>query len=329
MTSGPIVVLGSMNRDLVVRTEQLPRPGETVLGDAFGMHHGGKGLNQAVAAARAGARVSMLGGVGDDEHGGALTAFLGREGVDCGGVSVHPGVPSGVALITVDAQGENCIVVAPGANGRTTAERVDRSRDTLASAKLVLSQLEVPIESVERASEIAQEHGVPFWLNAAPAPTRPDRNLDRILGRCELLLVNEHEAAALLGLAQGLEAGHGVEDIEAFDGLRRIRTLGVSGIVMTRGSRGALASVGSQEFEVRAPSVSVQDTTGCGDAFVGALAAARVHGLDWQVAVQRACAAGACAATVPGAATSLPRASEIDHLLRKPSNPLDPCDPPA
>jgi ribokinase len=279
-----IAVLGSLNMDLTVRTPRLPAAGETLTGTGFSTSPGGKGANQAIAAARAGGRVRMIGAVGADEFGSALVDALAGAGVDTGRVRRVEG-PTGIALITVDAAAENAIVVVAGANGTLTGLDDDDAA-VIAAADLLVLQLEVPLATVTRAAQVAAAAGVPVLLN--PSPSRPLP--PELLAAVSILVVNETEAAALA--ADEIPGGGHV-----------VTTLGAAG-AWYRGPGGASAAAA-------APRVEPVDTTGAGDAFAGALAVAWCRGDDPAAALRWACAAGALATTVPGAAA--PFAAEIDR----------------
>ncbi|SNT39280.1 ribokinase [Asanoa hainanensis] len=290
-----VVVVGSTNLDLVVTTPQLPRPGETVLGEDFRTVPGGKGANQAVAAARAGADCAFVGAVGSDDFGVRLRDSLVAASVDVRGLRTVPG-PSGVALIAVDQAAENFIVVAPGANG-ALADLTDDDRAAIGAADVLLLQLEVPLPTVVAAAGAARAAGTTVVLNAAPAASLPAELLDLV----DLLVVNEHEAAVVSRAAEPLDA------------LLEL----VPRVVMTLGARGALyADRFGRRLEVPAPRIEAVDTTAAGDAFTGALAvgwaeqgeAAIAHTLRW------ACAAGAACAERAGASSALPDRATIDAL---------------
>jgi ribokinase len=268
-----LVVLGSVNMDLIVRTGHLPEPGETVQGRDFVTLPGGKGANQARAAARAGGRVSFVGAVGTDEFGPMLAATLATQGVSIDRLCRVPG-PSGIAVITVDDNAENSIVVVPGANGQVRLAEADAA--LIREAAMLLLQLEIPLPTVLAGATAAAAAGVPVLLNPSPAYPLPPE----LLGRVTILVLNQGEAA-LLGEAALEKIPH------------VITTLGASG-VRYRGPDGSTS-------DVPAPPVVAVDTTGAGDAFTGALAVAWVQGLDPLRAARRACSAGALATTYPGA----------------------------
>ncbi len=284
--SGRVLVLGSLNLDVVVRCARRPEPGETVLGDDLARGAGGKGANQAAAAAAAGARTDLLGLVGDDAEGRMLRAQLEQEGVSLEWVSASGDSPTGTALITVDARGENSIVVVPGANARLGVEDVDRARGAIESVEVLLMQLEVPLEPVAYAARVAPKT-TRVILNASPVRPLPDD----LLSRADPLVVNRVEAEALLGAGSP-----GVE--EAALGLL---ALGVRSAVVTAGADGALYVDASRQLAIRPPEVTVVDSTGAGDAFAGAHAAAFASDAPIEHALRVAVDAGARAVGHRGA----------------------------
>jgi ribokinase len=294
-----LLVVGSANADLVIGVERRPAAGETVLGSDLVVHPGGKGANQAVAAARLGARTALLARVGDDAHGRLLLDSQRAAGVDTAGVLVG-GAPTGVALITVDPSGDNSIVVSPGANGRLTPEDVQSAGNLLAISRVVSAQLEIPLETVvEVVRNLAP--GSRFVLNPSPPRALPAE----VLAACDPLIVNEHEARVIVGE----DLGDSPEDWAS-----ALLALGPRSVVITLGARGAL--VASAEGAARVPSVKVEtvDTTGAGDAFTAALAWRL--GLDEPLAEAAAYAArvGAAAVTRAGAQESFPTAEEVASL---------------
>jgi ribokinase len=280
--------------DLVVSTERLPSPGETILGSDFQRFGGGKGANQALAAARMGASVTLVGKVGTDEPGRALVGDLLRAGVEISWIGRSEG-PTGTAVITVDGQGTNTIVVVPAANATLTPDDVEAAREVIAASDAVLTQLEVPIETVVAAATMARAAGVPLFLNPSPVQPLPPEVFDGLA----FLVVNETELAALT---------EGIGDPS------RLLARGVQRIVLTLGEHGARLIDGAGSRDVapfRVPSV---DTTAAGDAFLGALAATLTErGLD--AALETASAAGALATTRMGAQPSLPTVHEVDAFL--------------
>lgn len=309
-----IVVVGSTNLDLVTTTPTLPRPGETVLGHDFTSVPGGKGANQAIAAARAGAQSLFIGAVGDDRFAEQLRDSLGAENVDLSLLRTLPG-PSGVALIAVDDEGENTIVVAPGANARFT-ELTETDRTAIAEATAVLLQLEIPLETVIEAATVARAAGVQVLLNAAPAQTLPAE----LLAVTDMLIVNMLEAEIILGYADSSArrspsaSARGMLAYGLLEELRRI----VPRVVLTVGADGAYYTDQKGGWlHVPAPKVEAVDTTAAGDAFVGALAVALGAGKSIGPALSWACAAGAICATRPGASRSLATFAEIDRLAAR------------
>jgi ribokinase len=290
-----VLVVGSINMDLVVETDAFPRLGETLFGRSFATHAGGKGANQAVAAARLGAQVAFLGRVGDDVFGRELKARLAAEGVDTRWVSETSAVSTGVAAITV-CDADNAIVVVAGANARLSPTDVDAADAAFAGADVVLAQLEVPLATVLHAAQLAARHGKPFVLNPAPAVLLPQA----LLAHCTLLTPNEYELATALGQPEA-----------------RWRDLlaGLPGrVVMTKGREGAYFSDsgGGIRHQHGFP-VQPVDTTGAGDTFNGALVAFWALGLA--EAVRRGCAAGALSVTAPGAQGGMPTLAELEAFL--------------
>jgi ribokinase len=304
----PIVVVGSINMDLVCRTPRLPLPGETVLGGGLAAIPGGKGANQAVAAARLGGLVHLVGRVGGDDFGLRLLEGLSESGVETGRVNVSAGAPSGVALILVDGRGENSIVVAPGANHRLAPRDIDAARSLIARASVVVFQLEIPLKAVERAVELCRRNGVPAILDPAPTPAS---GLPASLYRVDLLTPNRGEAEALTGLriTSLREAERAARDLQA----RGART-----VVLKLGSKGALYLGEDGRCRASPPyRLKVVDTTAAGDAFTAALAVARSRGWPLERAVRFANAAGALACAVRGAQPAMPRLRAVKRLLEK------------
>jgi ribokinase len=285
VTRFDVCVVGSANLDLVVETERHPKPGETVLASTYAEHPGGKGLNQAVAAARSGARVVFVGALGDDDAGRRLAAVMADESIDAT-KSVTVGAPTGRAVIVVDESGENSIVVVPGANQQVALPH------PLPPAAVMLAQLEIPLDVVTAAFQDAHERGVTTVLNPAPAAQLPDQ----LLRRCDVIVPNQHEAELLAGPDALLEAGCGV-------------------VIVTRGGDGVDVHTARGVTHVDTPAVEVVDTTGAGDAFCGALAARLAGGHELIESVRWAAAAGALATTRRGAVPSQPRADEIESML--------------
>jgi ribokinase len=293
-----IVVVGSCNLDLVVGVDHVPQVGETVMGSDVQRYPGGKGANQAVAAARLGCRVAMVGRVGDDEAGALLREALEADGVDTSALLTTPGVPSGTALIAVQDDGDNAIVVSPGANARVSPQ--DVAIPVVAEAELVLMQGEVPIEAVLEAARVAA--GRVIW-NPAPAPTEVPLEL---LDQVDIVVPNQTELAQLTG-------HRGPIDPETAIGLAR--RLPSSAVVVTLGADGALVVVDEDAVHVTAPRVTPVDTTAAGDAFCGALATGLATDDDLVAAVKWACRVGAAATLRRGAQPSLPTAAEVEALV--------------
>ncbi len=295
-----IVVVGSANMDLVVRTERPPRPGETVQGSEFHVIPGGKGANQAVAAARQGARTAFVGRVGDDAFGARLREGLAAEGVDTSFLKTTPDVPSGVAVITLDGAGQNSIVIAPGANGRLSMADIDEARGLIAAADMLVCQLEIPFAAVVRAMETAREAGTAVAFNPAPAsPLGPE-----VLSLADHLVVNESEAALLSGLA--VENAAGAERAAA-----RLCELGAETVLATLGGDGVVVAGREGVFHEPAQRVDVVDTTAAGDTFMGAFAAAIIRGEPLRGAVGVAQRAAALAVSRLGAQPSIPTLEEM------------------
>jgi ribokinase len=300
-----VVVVGSLNMDLIIRAPRIPRPGETLLGGTFHTAPGGKGANQAVAAGRLGGRVSMVGRVGADDFGPALRAELAAAGVDHRHVSEDPDAATGVALIVVDDAGENSIVVASGANMRLTAEDVQGCTEVIAAADVLLLQLECPLRAIQKAIETARSHGVTVVLNPAPARKLPAE----VLRGIDVLIPNESETALLTGRAPQ-------SDAEFKQAARQLLAQGVGIVVLTLGGRGAMLATPRDATLVPAFPVSPVDTTAAGDAFVGGFAVALGEGKSLPEAVRWGNAAGALATTRLGAQPSLPGREEVEGLLR-------------
>ena len=299
-----IIVAGSINMDLVTRAP-IPRPGETVIGGDLHAFPGGKGANQAVAAARMGGQVTMIGRVGEDAFGKQMRAALEEDGVDTAFVLPTAGTPTGVALIVVDEQGQNSIVVTPGANGRLTPADIDAAAEAIAAADVLLLQLEVPLETVQRATGLAAQHGLKVILNPAPAAPLPQD----LLSKVDILIPNEIEAAALSGLPSGSTA-----ELQA--AAANLLEQGAGAVILTLGDRGALLVDGKSKTLLPAFAVkNVVDTTAAGDAFAGALAVAVSEGLTLPEAISWAAGAGALAVTKAGAQPSLPTRTEVQRLL--------------
>lgn len=296
-----ILVFGSLNMDLLFHVERLPAPGETVLGPSYQIQPGGKGMNQAVAAARAGAAVEMVGCLGSDGFGDSLLAMLKAEGIGTDNV-VRAAAPTGCASVMIDAEGRNQIVVASGANNLARADQVPDT--VLGPTTTVVLQMEVPVEENWRLLARAKLRGSRTILNVAPFAPVPAASL----AQCDIVLLNELEASQLAGSSA------------AFDALARDLALRSRGIcVITLGGQGSVAARDGEIIVTPAMPIVPVDTTGAGDAFTGVLAAALDDGHDLALALRRANIAGALACTAIGAQASLPRAPEIEAGLASPS----------
>jgi ribokinase len=297
-----VVVVGSINMDLVVRSPRFALAGETILGHTFDTIPGGKGANQAVAARRMGAEVAIVGRVGDDEFGQTLRRNLAAEGINTECLQITPSESTGVALITVDDNGENTIIVVPGANGRLTVDDIEGARDLIAGADILLMQLEIPLPVVERAAQIASESGVTVMVNAAPARTLPGA----LLSTVDYLVVNETEALLVAGTTTGSHE----------EAARTLLSTGVRNVVVTLGPEGSLL-VASDAPSVAVPAYRVRpvDTTAAGDGFAGAFAVALADGVPAAEALRWGNAEGALAVTREGAQPSLPTRSEAEEFM--------------
>ena len=310
-----IVVVGSLNMDLVVGVPRFPVAGETLLGGDYARHPGGKGANQAVAAARAGGAVAMVGRVGADAFGDALTRGLRADGVRTDDVLALPDAPTGVAFISVDPGAQNTIIVAPGANARLAPDDLDNAH--FAGARIVLLQLEVPLETTLRAARLGRAAGARVVLNLAPAQPLTAAQLADV----DLLLVNETEAAGLTGIAVDEVARAPERAAAALTALvpAAVLTLGAAGAAWAEAAAGAESSAGASAPAatglVPGFAVDAVDTTAAGDAFAGALAVRLAGGAALADAVRFANAAGALAATKAGAQPSLPSAGELNAFL--------------
>ncbi|MCW2902941.1 MAG: ribokinase [Streptosporangiaceae bacterium] len=304
-----LVVVGSVNADLVIRVDRRPAPGETVIGSDLETYPGGKGGNQAVAAARLGARVAILGRVGEDEHGRFLTEALGRAGVDVSGLLPTPG-PSGVALVTVGPEGDNSIIVSPGANRHVSPADVARAGPSLEAAKVVSLQLEIPTPAVSAAARAAHTAGARVVLNLSPPQPVPGE----LLRLCDPLVVNEHEAAFLLGSPHRTDGPDHRERADRRQRAKALVALGARSVVITLGPAGAVVAQGPDVIAVPSPPVEVVDTTGAGDAFTGALCWRLAVGDDLVSAARFAVRVGAAAVRRPGAQSSFPTRAELREL---------------
>jgi len=301
---GRIVVLGSLNVDLVARVPHLPRPGETIMAESLHTFPGGKGANQAAAAARLGGKVAMIGRVGDDAFGTMLVESLRRDGVDVSGVARDARAPTGTALILVDPQGQNVITVAAGANALLGEDEVRRALEAVDPTGLLVLQLEIPPEVAGAAIEGARRNGIRTLLNAAPAG-RLDPSL---LAGLDVLVTNEPETAALVGRP--------VDDTRSAEHAAiELHQRGVQLAVVTLGAAGSVFCLDGSAEQVEPFTVTAVDSTAAGDAFVGALAVALNEGVAVPRALRLANAAGAGAAGTVGAQSSLPRRDDLERLF--------------
>jgi ribokinase len=297
-----IVVLGSLNMDLVAVVPRLPGPGETLLGSRFFTAHGGKGANQAYAAAKLGGHVAMLGRVGSDEYGREMRANLQAVGCDVTGVEAVDGA-SGVAMIWVAESGQNSIVVVPGANQRYLPGDLRRDDARLAEAQFVLLQLESPAATVLEAARRAKQHGAQVILDPAPALPNLPPELFKLV---DVLTPNESEAAHLIG-----RPAADLKTDEATSIARKLQSLGPRTVIIKMGSQGCLLAEGRQVRQIPAPSVQVVDTTAAGDIFNAALAVARTEGASLDSACEFAVRAAAVSVTRFGAQPSVPSRDEV------------------
>lgn len=298
--SAKVVVIGSLNMDLVTRAPRLPKGGETLIGQSFATVSGGKGANQAVAAARLGAQVSMIGCVGNDAYGEALRGALLAEQIDCQAVSTVGG-SSGVALIVVDDSSQNSIVIVPGANGALTAEAIDRFDSVIRAADVLICQLEVPDASVGHALKRGRELGKTVILNPAPV-SRPLPS--DWYASIDYLIPNESEASALSGLS--------VDSLESAQAAAtRLMAMGAGKVIITLGAQGSLFADGQRFEHFPALVVNAVDTTAAGDTFVGGFAAALAAGKDEAQAIRFGQVAAALSVTRAGAQPSIPALSEV------------------
>lgn len=296
-----IIVVGSANTDMVVKTDQHPKPGETKMGGEFFMNAGGKGANQAVAAARLGGNVAFVAKVGNDIFGKQTLDGLTNENIDTSHVFIDDIAPSGTALIIVNAVGENSIVVAPGANAKLNTEDV-KAIATLKDTAFILMQLEIPIETISAVIEAAKINGTHVILNPAPAQQLSDAILDGLF----LLIPNESEASYLTGIQ--------VTDLaSASKAADAILEKGVSHVIITLGKQGAYFKSSMRELLIPAPSVIAADTTAAGDTFCGALTVALTEEKDWEDAIRFAITAASISVTRMGAQASVPFRNEITN----------------
>jgi ribokinase len=299
-----ILVIGSLNMDLVVIASRHPRIGETILGTSFNTFPGGKGANQAIAAARLGASVQMIGCVGEDAFGQALLDNLSKNRVDCTHLKTSNTSSSGTALITVDQTGRNSIIVVPGSNHDLLPSDLDSLENEISSAGMVILQMEIQLETVWKSIRMAKKHAVPVLLNPAPANSIPDEYLNGL----DYLVPNESELNSLTGLPTNTLP-------EISKAINILISKGVKRVILTRGELGCYYM--DRETAVQIPSLKVNpvDTTGAGDAFIGGFAYSLVLGETIQEALKTGVTAGAMAVTKAGAQTSFPTRQEFEDFL--------------
>ncbi len=301
-----IVVIGSSNTDMVVKSSRIPQPGETVLGGTFMLAAGGKGANQAVAAARLGGDVIFITRLGKDIFSEQALENFKRDQIDTTGITRDPDHPSGVALIMVDEHGENIISVAPGANMQLRPEHVENLRDQIIDSQIILMQLEIPLSVVESAARLGKQQQISVILNPAPATTLPPD----LLANISILTPNRTEAELLSGSAI-------TDEKSAILAARKIQEMGVQSIILTMGSQGALVVHQNEAVMIPAFPIHPVDTTAAGDAFNGALAVALAQHKSLLEAVRFANAVAALAASKMGAQPSLPYKNEVENFLQR------------
>ncbi|MDM5113954.1 ribokinase [Aeromonas salmonicida] len=299
-----LVVLGSVNADHVLRVPHFPRPGETLTGHSYQVVPGGKGANQAVAAARLGAPVSFIARIGDDAIGQQMRQGFEQDGIDVSAVELDETLPTGIAIIYVSDEGENSIGISAEANGALSPAMVKRHEAMIADAHTLLLQLEVPLESVFEAAKLARSHGTRVVLNPAPARPLPAE----LLALVDLITPNQTEAELLTGVKVSDEAS-------AAQAAARFHQMGISDVMITLGSQGVYCSNAKQRQLIPGFRVEAVDTTAAGDTFNGALLAAELAGADFNAAVRFAHGAAALSVTKFGAQSSIPSKVEVDAFL--------------
>ncbi|WP_033138671.1 ribokinase [Aeromonas finlandensis] len=299
-----LVVLGSVNADHVLRVPHFPRPGETLTGHSYQVVPGGKGANQAVAAARLGAPVSFIARIGDDAIGHQMKTGFAKDGIDVSAVELDDTLPTGIAIIYVSDEGENSIGISAEANGALSPDVVARHETLIGDAHTLLLQLEVPLESVHEAARLARAHGTRVVLN--PAPARPLSS--ELLALVDLITPNQTEAELLTGVKVTDEAS-------AREAANRFHQMGITDVMITLGAQGVYCSNKQQQQLIPGFRVDAVDTTAAGDTFNGALLAAELAGADFNTAVRFAHGAAALSVTKFGAQSSIPGKSEVDTFL--------------
>ncbi|KGF41714.1 ribokinase [Prevotella denticola DNF00960] len=298
-----IVIVGSANTDMVISTDHFPLPGETLMGKNFMINYGGKGANQAVAAARMGGQTVFIGKVGDDNFGNSIITNLISEGININHLHRTQESPTGVALITTVPSGENSIIVNAGANGQLKAEDIQSSEDVIAQAGIVLMQLETPVATLIEAARLGKKHGAFTILNPAPAPVTPLPQ--ELLENIDLLIPNETETCSISGVE--------IKDEDtAMQAINTIQKMGVKNIIITVGSKGAIAKMDKKLITVPAFKVKAIDTTAAGDTFCGALSVALSEGKDIEAAIRFGNKASSISVTRKGAQLSIPHRDELE-----------------
>jgi ribokinase len=302
---GKVIVVGSLNMDLIINTAVIPAMGETVIGDSFMTAPGGKGANQAVAVAKLGEQVSILGCVGNDVFGIELIENLEKNYVDTENIKILDGISTGIAVIVVK-DGNNFIIVEPGANHKLTPLMVEKKEDIIKGSSFMIVQLEVPLKTVETAISIAKRHGVEVVLN--PSPFMPLS--DEFLSKVDILILNETESQLLTGMRI-----NSIEDAKKI--ISYIRKKGVRQVIVTLGGQGASYNKGDSILHIPVPDVEVVDTTGAGDAFAGAVVVALSQGKGIDEAIYYANMVGTITVMKKGAQPSLPNQLEVEEFIRK------------
>jgi ribokinase len=302
-----ILVVGSSNTDLIIKVPGIPRPGETILGGAFQTFPGGKGANQAVAAARAGGHVVFIASVGDDAYGREAISGYQADHINTGDIKICRNIPSGIAMITISESGENAIAVAPGANSHLFPEDLEEAEEAFHEADFMLIQLEIPLETVKKAVELGKELGTGVILNPAPAARLPDG----ILAATDIITPNETETEILTGIRVDSEES-------AARAADHLHDRGVATVIITLGSKGAFVSDRKSGTRAVIPGfrVTAKDTTAAGDVFNGQLAVSLAEGASLEDAVRTAHAAAALSVQKLGAQSSIPTREETDGFLR-------------
>ena len=307
MSNSKILVIGSSNTDMVVKTSRFPASGETILGGDFFMNPGGKGANQALAAKRLGGNVSFLGKIGNDIFGRQAMQSLKEGGVNVDSVRIDPEKPSGIALITVDSKGENSIVVAPGSNDTLLPNDINETFPEFESSDIILLQLEIPLETINYVAEIAHKKKKKVILNPAPATHLSDKLLKNLY----MLIPNETEAALLTGISIA-------DEESAKQAALVLKSKGVEVIIITMGAAGAFVMTDEFAKMIKTPKVVAIDTTAAGDTFCGALVAKLSRNSNLEDALNFATAAAAICVTRMGAQPSIPSEEDVDEFLKQP-----------